>query len=241
MPLPPAGPLPPGAERLSSRRRTGRRSPASTFRRTAGRRPTLILGFGGNAWNGQDVAEYLHELFPTTRSWPSITAATRHRRVAVGRGADRRRAAGLRFRRRAGEAGARRRGRLQHRQRHRRAACGQAQARRADPRHAVRFAEGGRPVDVSRGCRSARSSATRSMPPSRSRAATCRSRSSPRSATRSFRPSEPTPCASACRTSSSTGRSPAPATTTSSPSDFHAMPMREAVRPSQSCDSQCPC
>ena len=25
---------------------------------------TLILGFGGNAWNGQDVAEYLHELFP---------------------------------------------------------------------------------------------------------------------------------------------------------------------------------
>src|SRR5207302_966928 len=27
-------------------------------------RTTLILGFGGNAWNGQDVAEYLHELFP---------------------------------------------------------------------------------------------------------------------------------------------------------------------------------
>ena len=25
---------------------------------------TLILGFGGNAWNGQDVAEYLHELYP---------------------------------------------------------------------------------------------------------------------------------------------------------------------------------
>lgn len=25
---------------------------------------TLILGFGGNAWNGQDVAEYLHEMFP---------------------------------------------------------------------------------------------------------------------------------------------------------------------------------
>ena len=24
----------------------------------------LILGFGGNAWNAQDVAEYLHELFP---------------------------------------------------------------------------------------------------------------------------------------------------------------------------------
>lgn len=25
---------------------------------------TLILGFGGNGWNGQDVAEYLHELYP---------------------------------------------------------------------------------------------------------------------------------------------------------------------------------
>ena len=25
---------------------------------------TLVLGFGGNAWNGQDVGEYLHELFP---------------------------------------------------------------------------------------------------------------------------------------------------------------------------------
>jgi pimeloyl-ACP methyl ester carboxylesterase len=24
----------------------------------------MLLGFGGNAWNGQDVAEYLHELFP---------------------------------------------------------------------------------------------------------------------------------------------------------------------------------
>jgi hypothetical protein len=25
---------------------------------------TLVLGFGGNAWNGQDVAEYLHQLYP---------------------------------------------------------------------------------------------------------------------------------------------------------------------------------
>src|SRR6476659_9939208 len=24
----------------------------------------LLLGFGENAWNGQDVAEYLHELYP---------------------------------------------------------------------------------------------------------------------------------------------------------------------------------
>jgi pimeloyl-ACP methyl ester carboxylesterase len=26
--------------------------------------PRLVLGFGGNAWNGQHVAEYLHELYP---------------------------------------------------------------------------------------------------------------------------------------------------------------------------------
>lgn len=25
---------------------------------------TLVIGFGGNAWNGQDVATYLHELYP---------------------------------------------------------------------------------------------------------------------------------------------------------------------------------
>jgi hypothetical protein len=25
---------------------------------------TLILGFGGNAWNGEDVASYLHEVYP---------------------------------------------------------------------------------------------------------------------------------------------------------------------------------
>ena len=25
---------------------------------------TLVLGFGGNAWNGSDVASYLHELYP---------------------------------------------------------------------------------------------------------------------------------------------------------------------------------
>jgi pimeloyl-ACP methyl ester carboxylesterase len=27
---------------------------------------TLIVGFGGNAWNGQDVATYLHKVFPET-------------------------------------------------------------------------------------------------------------------------------------------------------------------------------
>ena len=41
---------------------------------------TLILGFGGNAWNAQDVAEYLHELFPTKRSSHFTIGVTRRRR-----------------------------------------------------------------------------------------------------------------------------------------------------------------
>lgn len=60
----PAGPLPPGAERLSLKTADGNtlagvHIPAD--KRAA--KATLILGFGGNAWNGQDVAEYLHRLF----------------------------------------------------------------------------------------------------------------------------------------------------------------------------------
>ena len=63
--VPRAGPLPRGAERLSVRTPDGHslvgiRIPPNEP--DSGR--TLILGFGGNAWNGQDVAEYLHELFP---------------------------------------------------------------------------------------------------------------------------------------------------------------------------------
>lgn len=63
--VPRAGPLPRGAERLSVKNEDGHalagvRIPADHPRAD----PTLILGFGGNAWNAQDVAEYLHELFP---------------------------------------------------------------------------------------------------------------------------------------------------------------------------------
>jgi uncharacterized protein len=62
--VPPAGPWPPGAERLSldtdGKDLAGIRIPADN--RSA--EPVLILGFGGNGWNAQDVAEYLHELFP---------------------------------------------------------------------------------------------------------------------------------------------------------------------------------
>jgi pimeloyl-ACP methyl ester carboxylesterase len=63
--VPPAGPLPPRAERLAAHTRGGETlngvlippdEPDATR--------TLILGFGGNAWNAQDVAEYLHELYP---------------------------------------------------------------------------------------------------------------------------------------------------------------------------------
>jgi pimeloyl-ACP methyl ester carboxylesterase len=60
-----AGPLPPGAERLTVEGEGGDQlhgihippdEPA--------RHKTLVLGFGGNAWNAQDVAEYLHETYP---------------------------------------------------------------------------------------------------------------------------------------------------------------------------------
>jgi len=62
--VPAAGPLPPGAERLSldtldGHKLAGIRIPAA---RGARSKP-LILGFGGNGWNGQDVAEYLHDLY----------------------------------------------------------------------------------------------------------------------------------------------------------------------------------
>lgn len=60
-----AGPLPRGAQRLSVRTPDGEtlegvHLPSVTPENSG----PLILGFGGNAWNGQDVAEYLHELFP---------------------------------------------------------------------------------------------------------------------------------------------------------------------------------
>ena len=62
----PAGPLPPGAERLQVTTPTGEvlhgvyLKPASAGRDSR----TLLLGFGGNGWNGQHVAEYLHDIYP---------------------------------------------------------------------------------------------------------------------------------------------------------------------------------
>jgi hypothetical protein len=60
-----AGPLPADAEQLSVATHDGHELrgiyiPADESDPSR----TLILGFGGNAWNGQDVAEYLHELYP---------------------------------------------------------------------------------------------------------------------------------------------------------------------------------
>ena len=64
--VPAAGPLPAGSERISTRSAEGNTlwgvhvppvQSSATDR-------TLILGFGGNAWNGEDVATYLHEVFP---------------------------------------------------------------------------------------------------------------------------------------------------------------------------------
>ena len=63
--VPSAGRLPAGAKRLTLKTADGATlagihippdEPASESR--------LLLGFGGNAWNGQDVAEYVHGLFP---------------------------------------------------------------------------------------------------------------------------------------------------------------------------------
>ena len=61
----PSGPLPKGAERLTVKTVDGEELvgvhiPADTPREDR----TLVLGFGGNAWNGQSVAEYLHEVYP---------------------------------------------------------------------------------------------------------------------------------------------------------------------------------
>ena len=63
--VPSAGPWPQGAERLSLKSADGPELEGVYIPADEPSTPlTLILGFGGNAWNGQDVAEYLHEMFP---------------------------------------------------------------------------------------------------------------------------------------------------------------------------------
>lgn len=61
----PAEPLPGGARRISLDRPGGVR--LSGIHIAATGQPearTLVLGFGGNAWHGDDVASYLHQLYP---------------------------------------------------------------------------------------------------------------------------------------------------------------------------------
>jgi pimeloyl-ACP methyl ester carboxylesterase len=59
------GALPDDAERLRVTTPDGHTLAGNYIPAEEPMRPrTLILGFGGNAWNAQDVAEYLHELFP---------------------------------------------------------------------------------------------------------------------------------------------------------------------------------
>ncbi len=62
----PAGPLPAGAEQIALDTPGGERLHGLLIPpREQGEGPrTLVLGFGGNAWNGADVAEYLAELYP---------------------------------------------------------------------------------------------------------------------------------------------------------------------------------
>jgi hypothetical protein len=59
-----AGPLPRGAERLSLDTPDGHRLHGIHIRPSASGSGTLILGFGGNAWNADTAAVYLHTLFP---------------------------------------------------------------------------------------------------------------------------------------------------------------------------------
>jgi pimeloyl-ACP methyl ester carboxylesterase len=64
--VPRAGPLPADAEALELETAGGERLHGVHFLPNGNEEGprTLILGFGGNAWNGQDVATYLHRAFP---------------------------------------------------------------------------------------------------------------------------------------------------------------------------------
>lgn len=61
----PAGPAPPGAERVTLAAASGERLVGLHVPPSApAAEPLLILGFGGNAWNGEAMAGFLHDLFP---------------------------------------------------------------------------------------------------------------------------------------------------------------------------------
>ena len=61
----PAPPLAPGAERLRLPTPDGRVLHGVHIPPSRPTKPkVLVLGFGGNGWNGEDVAAYLHDLYP---------------------------------------------------------------------------------------------------------------------------------------------------------------------------------
>ena len=63
--VPPAGPLPPNGRPIHVMAASGDLLQGVHLQPSADARPsTLIVGFGGNAWNAQMVAELLHETFP---------------------------------------------------------------------------------------------------------------------------------------------------------------------------------
>lgn len=63
--VPKAGPLPREAKALAIKLKSGDTLAGVHFPPARNAKSgTLILGFGGNAWNGQDVAAYLHDLYP---------------------------------------------------------------------------------------------------------------------------------------------------------------------------------
>lgn len=63
--VPSPGPLPPGARQVKLTAADGAVLHGVDIPPVrAAKRRTLILGFGGNGWNGSDVAAYLHRLYP---------------------------------------------------------------------------------------------------------------------------------------------------------------------------------
>jgi uncharacterized protein len=58
------GPLPPGAERLAFDTPDGHRLHGIHIPPAGRGSVTLVLGFGGNAWNAAAAADYLHGLYP---------------------------------------------------------------------------------------------------------------------------------------------------------------------------------
>jgi hypothetical protein len=59
-----AGPLPPGAERIDFRAPGGETLHGIHIPPAVAASKTLVLGFGGNAWNAEAAAAYLHDVYP---------------------------------------------------------------------------------------------------------------------------------------------------------------------------------